>query len=155
VHPLETPWLAVELLAALRRGEIVALQADRPYGDRAARVVLFGGATDIPAGPWDLAAASGAPILPAVALFEGAKSYRLVCGEPVFAEKESGEARGGSRDRRGIERLAAAMEALIAKRPDQWFNFYDVWPDDPAAPSTSEERERAPARAPVAERRRA
>jgi lauroyl/myristoyl acyltransferase len=118
VHPGETAWLGVELLAALRRNEIVALQADRLYGDRAATVTLFGAETAIPAGPWDLAAVSGAPILTAVAVFDGSDGYRLECGEAIAAQERKAP---------GIARLAAAMESLIARYPDQWFNFYDVW----------------------------
>ncbi|MBI3447442.1 MAG: lysophospholipid acyltransferase family protein [Acidobacteria bacterium] len=115
VHPGDSAWLGVELLAALRRGEIVALQADRAYGERTAHVTLFGGDVAIPAGPWDLSRASGAPILTAVAVIEGPRTYRFVCGDAL-------DATAG-----GVERLAAEMETLIARHPEQWFNFYDVW----------------------------
>jgi len=150
VHARESAWLGVELMAALRRNEIVALQADRAYGDRTARVAFFGAGTSIPSGPWDLARASGAPIMTAVALLEGGRRCRLVCGDAVFAtgdgpagpmEDRAAPGRGSGSVRpgaaatsvgrgRGIERLVAAMESLIAAHPDHWFNFYDVWPTD-------------------------
>jgi len=118
VHALESPWLGVELLAALRRNEIVALQADRPHGDRTTPVSFFGAETEIPSGPWDLARASGAPVFPGVLVMETAGRFRLICAEPIVAASK------------GMEPLVASMESLIAAHPDQWFNFYDIWPNE-------------------------
>jgi len=123
----ENPWLSVELRSALQRNEIVAMQGDRSYGDRTARVPLFGGPVEIPVGPWELARASGAPIVPAVLVFEGHRHYRSVFGEPI-RPAEAGSDPEDSRE--GMARIAAAMESVIRRYPDQWFNFYDVWPQE-------------------------
>ncbi len=123
----ENPWLSVELRSALHRNEIVAMQGDRSYGDRTAWVPLFGAPAEIPVGPWELARASGASVVPAVLVFEGHRQYRCVFGEPI----RPGEAGSDPEDsRQGMARIAAALESIIRRYPDQWFNFYDVWPEE-------------------------
>ena len=60
VHPLgDDPLLALELLLALKRGELVAVQADRPVGKNVLEVPLFGSPALLPTGPVRLAMASG------------------------------------------------------------------------------------------------
>jgi len=160
VYAREDPFMMVELLATLRRGGVVAMQGDRAFGDRSARVNLFGESTEIPTGPWDLARASGAPIIPAAFIFEEHRCCRVIIGEPIRVDPGQGESSRGEsgkvesglddsaklaapgasapseapnrRRSDGPQRLAAAMEAMIAAHADQWFNFYDVWPDGAA-----------------------
>jgi KDO2-lipid IV(A) lauroyltransferase len=94
---------------------------------------MFGRVTPLPAGPAELAAASGAPLLPAALVFEGHRRLRLVFGEPLRVE------RGGAQDGRAAlgGGVARAMEAIIRAYPDQWFNFYDVWGGPAATPAGS------------------
>ena len=62
----EAPTVSLALLAALHRNEIVAVQSDRAMGGRAdVRLPFFGDAAAFPLGPFLLARASGAPVLPA------------------------------------------------------------------------------------------
>src|SRR5258705_8002605 len=62
-HPAAT----LGLLSALRRGEAVAMQGDRPTGERGDRLgSVFGAAAALPPGPFRLAPARGAPLLPAL-----------------------------------------------------------------------------------------
>src|SRR6185295_15541941 len=64
-HFAEDPQLGVAMLDALREGEVVALQGDRPRaGGRAAEVPLFGRPFPLPVGPAALARAAGVPIVP-------------------------------------------------------------------------------------------
>jgi KDO2-lipid IV(A) lauroyltransferase len=132
-HAGDDPLMTIDLLAALRRNEIVALQGDRPYGPVTAAARMFGRVTPLPAGPAELAAASGAPLLPAALVFEGHRRLRLVFGEPLRVE------RGGAQDGRAAlgGGVARAMEAIIRAYPDQWFNFYDVWGGPAATPAGS------------------
>jgi KDO2-lipid IV(A) lauroyltransferase len=116
------PMMMLDLLAALRRNEIVALQGDRPYGPGAAEVRLFGRPTHVPAGPAELAQASGAPVVPAVLIFEGHRGFRLVFGDPLLPGSGGGPAGAAM-----VEGVAAAMQDLIHRYPDHWFNFYEVW----------------------------
>src|SRR5262249_9750288 len=57
--------LGVELLHALRRGEVVAVQCDRPRtGASTVEARLFGRDLGLPAGPAALARAAGVPLVP-------------------------------------------------------------------------------------------
>jgi KDO2-lipid IV(A) lauroyltransferase len=120
--------LAVELAAALRRGELVAIQIDRPIGPNVVPVEFFGAVTSLPAGPVMLALATGAPVLPVFVLFDRDDRFRLVSLPPLRFERDRGE----DEIQRGLRRLVEVMESIVARYPDQWFNFYDVWPDERA-----------------------
>lgn len=129
-----SPLLAVELMAALKRGEFVAIQADRPAGGNVMTVDLFGAPTRLPAGWAQLAMATGAPVLPIFVLFDRGDRYRVLT-LPPFRFNGSGreQRRGGASEdalREPMRRLAAMMETVVASYPDQWFNFYDVWDPD-------------------------
>jgi KDO2-lipid IV(A) lauroyltransferase len=117
---LTSPTVGVELVAALRRGEVVAFQLDRALGGRGdARVPFFGAPVTFPLGPFLMAAAAGAPVVPAFCVLEAGGSYRLHV-EPALAVSRGGE----------VEALGAAvatLERYVRTHWDQWFNFYDVW----------------------------
>lgn len=130
IHPGSSAWTSVQLLAALRRNEIVAIQGDRNYGGKSTIVSLFGGRAAVPAGPWDLARAAGAPVLPAAMIIEGHRRFRHVFGDPIRPHAPAGT---GAGDDGGHARLASAMEEMIRRYPSQWFNFYDVWATGGAA----------------------
>jgi predicted LPLAT superfamily acyltransferase len=124
------PALGARLLAALRRGEVVALQGDRPrQGGRAIEVELLGRRYPIPLGPLALARTAGVPILPVFALRTGRRRSTLIFRPPIrFA---------GSPDRNGelaaaATRLAADLERVLLRAPDQWFCFREVWPAEAA-----------------------
>jgi KDO2-lipid IV(A) lauroyltransferase len=122
-----TPLLAVELMLALRRGEIVTIQVDRTTGNGALDVPFFGAPAPLPSGPVRLALATGAPILPVFVLLAPGERYRLLGLEPLrFAV--AAEPPDEARLRGAARALMARLEPVIAAHPDQWFNFYDVWP---------------------------
>ena len=122
VHELGAPALAVTLLAALGRGEIVAIQLDRPLGAGVMRVPFFGEPAELPTGPIQLALAANAPLLPMFVLLDGVTRYRLLTLPPMRFERRGPEPLG-----EGMMRLVEVMESVVARYPDQWFNFYDVW----------------------------
>ena len=124
-HFAEDPQLGVDLLDALRRGEIVALQGDRPRnGGRTADVPLFGRTFPVPIGPVALARAAGVPILPVFVFREGRKRYRCSLRPPIRV--------GGGSSRQAeidlaLQRLATELEWAISHRPHQWFCFRKLW----------------------------
>ena len=72
-----------------------------------------------PLGPFVLARAARAPVLPAFGLLRPDRRYTVVIGEPwTVAVGEESEA---------LERWVAVLEAMVRRHPTQWFNFYDVW----------------------------
>jgi len=117
----ESAWNGLDLLLALRRGEIVAIQGDRSFGPLRERANLFGAAVDLPSGPFTLAQASGAPILAVCLPIRGHSRYRIVVEGPLRIQ--TGE-RGV---RKGVASFARIVERFVTAHPMQWFNFYDVW----------------------------
>jgi len=114
----------LELLRALRRNEIVAIQGDRPYRGRSAAVPFFGRDANFPLGPFFLSYVSGAPVLPGVVVREGWLRYRVVMGEPIELSRTD------DRDRdleAGLLQAARFLEGVIATHHCQWLNFYRFW----------------------------
>lgn len=114
------PAVGAELLAALRRGEVVALQGDRALGDRGdVRLPFFGEPAPFPLGPFVLARAAGVPVVAAFCLQDRSGRYHLRVVPPVAIVRGEEEAAA----RAWVERL----EAVVRGHPTQWFNFFDLW----------------------------
>lgn len=121
------PRLGLALREALERGEIVALQGDRPRRvGGGVEVELFGLPFRVPAGPFALARQTGAPLLPAFVVREGRRRYRVVFGEVVEVER-SGDR--GEDVRGAAERFAVELEGVVRRWPYQWFVFRELWED--------------------------
>jgi KDO2-lipid IV(A) lauroyltransferase len=117
----DSEWAGLDLLLALRRGEIVAIQGDRAFGAADLTVDLFGVPLLLPAGPFRLAQASGAPILLVTMPIVGHWRYRVLAEGPLrVAPGEEGL-------RAVAAEFARRVEGVVARYPTQWFNFYDLW----------------------------
>jgi lauroyl/myristoyl acyltransferase len=124
-HFAEDPQLGVALLDALRQGEIVALQGDRPRtGGRKVEVDLFGHPFAMPIGPAVLARSSGAPILPVFVFREGRLRYRCSIRPPILVPQTAD--RTADLDN-AVRRFAGELESAISSRPHQWFCFGKAW----------------------------
>jgi lauroyl/myristoyl acyltransferase len=130
-HFAEDPRLGLDLLDALREGEVVALQGDRPRADsracdRTVDVPLFGRPFPLPVGPAALARAAGAPLVPVFVFREGRRRYRCVFRDPIHVSGEDGRKPAIEA---ALTRFAADLEWAIRREPHQWFCFRRVWPD--------------------------
>lgn len=108
------------LLAALRRAELVAMQADRPTGGRADAIVpFFGEPAAFPLGPFVLARAAGAAVVPAFCVMAPRGRYRLEIEPPIWVKP--GE------EQTALAAVVGSLERVIRAHPTQWFNFFDAW----------------------------
>ncbi len=129
VHfPEQEPNLPMTLLQALRRGELVALQGDRPRArSRTVTLRLFGKPFELPCGPAALARSADVDLLPVFLFRDGRLRSRPVVRPPIRV------ATTGDRDRAIAEvmaRIATDVEWAIRHRPHQWFCFRELWPKD-------------------------
>jgi lauroyl/myristoyl acyltransferase len=121
------PRLGIILADALRRGEYVALQGDRPRaGSRTVPATLFGKPMPLPAGPAVLARTTGVPLIPVFSFREGRLHYRVVVRDPI---EVSATADRATAIQEATQRVAADIEWAIKTRPHQWFCFRRLWPE--------------------------
>jgi lauroyl/myristoyl acyltransferase len=126
----------LELLQALRRNEIVAMQGDRVYQRHSAEVSFFSQPTSFPLGPFLLSQVSGAPVMPGFVIREGWLHYRAMMGDPIAAPSQAitlVAAQGADDDRDAGLRAALGvavefLEKTLTTHYDQWMNFFDYWP---------------------------
>ncbi len=121
----DDPQLGLLLLEALRAGEIVALQGDRPRaGGRMVEVPLFGRPFPLPVGPATLARAAGVKLVPVFVFRERRLTYRCAVRPPIEVPRTADK---GADVAEAARRFAAELEAAIRSRPHQWFCFRKVW----------------------------
>ncbi|MEP6471974.1 MAG: lysophospholipid acyltransferase family protein [Acidobacteriota bacterium] len=119
------PTLAV--LRALESNAIVAMQGDRDFNNTGIAVPFFGRPAYFPRGPFRVAMATGAAVLPAFILRTDDGRYRAVIEAPLEI------VRTGDRDaalKENLSRYVAILERYVYERPEQWYCFYPFW-DDP------------------------
>ena len=125
MHFVGDPMLGMKMLAALRRGEIVAVQGDRPRtGGRTHRAEIFGRPIELPVGPAALARSAGVPMLPVFIFRTGRLSTTSVFAPAIQLEPGPAPESLG----RAVEILAQEIEGAIRRAPHQWFCFRELWP---------------------------
>jgi KDO2-lipid IV(A) lauroyltransferase len=124
------PTLAV--MRALESNGIVAMQGDRDFNNTGLAVPFFGRESYFPRGPFRVAMATGATVLPAFIVQMPDGRYRAVVEEPLEVTR-SGDRDAALAD--NIRRYAAILERYVREFPDQWYCFYPFW-DDPSRRAT-------------------
>jgi KDO2-lipid IV(A) lauroyltransferase len=109
-----SPFAPLEMMAALRRREMVAMLVDRWGKADGVPSAFLGGTHYLPRGPFALSLATGAPILPAFVVRDGG-TYRGIV-EPPFVVTRDDFAPYAAR-------VSLALEGVIRRCPDQWYNF--------------------------------
>ncbi len=113
--------LALDLLAAVQRGELVAIQGDRVTpGISTLPATLFGRNTLLPAGPFALAMAARVPIYPLFIVRMARRRYRLIVGKPIEVVRTRDRAEAFQR---AVGEWTRELESVIGSAWFQWFNF--------------------------------
>ena len=121
-----SPIRSVPVVAALRRGEIVAVHGDRHFGGASMPASFLGAPASFPIGPYILAAVSGAPVFQCTVVRQRRGEYRF------FFFPEQNVAWPGRRPDRAVlqacvDGFATRMESVVRDYPFQWYNFYPFW----------------------------
>lgn len=113
------------LISLVRRGEGVALLADRDLGRKGLWVEMFGEKTTVPAGPAIVIARTGA------AMVAGAIYKRGDRFEVHFERVPYGLTGDEAQDLPALARtIAGSLEKLVLRAPEQWHLFSTNWPSD-------------------------
>jgi KDO2-lipid IV(A) lauroyltransferase len=116
----------VQLLMALRRGDVVAVQMDRATGHRSdVTVPFFGTPAVFPLGPFLLARAAQVPVLPCFCVMCPDARYEIWIDQAIPVAP--------GREEAALHDMVRVLERYIAMAPNQWYNFYDVWDATPTA----------------------
>ena len=143
------PWRRLrDIFRVMRRPAILGMVVDWGYRADDVPVRLFSEWTTLPAGPATLAARTGAVIVPVVARREGDGRYVPIMYEPIRLTDGSPPELS-----RATQRIADALEDMIAQAPEQWYTFKPMWPLSPAETATLAARAAEHDDKPAAERR--
>lgn len=132
--PVGEGFATLPLVKVLREGGLAGLQGDRDFSMNGLPVPFFGREAPFPRGPWELAAMTGAPVVPAYFFTDEDHRFHARFEPPIWVSGERG-ARMASMEA-GLRAYVEGLEALVRERPDQWYCFYPFW-DDPARQGTA------------------
>lgn len=118
---------AKELIRVVRAGGVAALLVDRDVLGTGTPVTFLGRTMRAPSGPIELAALTGAPLLPACAVWLPGGRYGVRILPPLHVERN---ARKGEALRREIERLLALFAPHFRDHADQWLVLQRFWEDE-------------------------
>ncbi len=104
------------VLAALRRGEVVALVADIPGDTPSLEVEFLGHLTEISDLPYRLAQHTGCPLLPVVAVRSPAGGYFIEVHDAV-------QVAPGADPQRALRPMIEVFERAVRRWPEQWYPF--------------------------------
>ncbi len=121
-HNVDADALALDVLASLRGGGIVAIQGDRVVGNLArSEVEFFGQPSALPTGPFALSMIARVKIYPMFILRDGRRRYRVIAHPPIRCERTG-------RDRavdinRAVEEWRVLLESTVREHWHQWYAF--------------------------------
>jgi predicted LPLAT superfamily acyltransferase len=113
--------------AALARGELVAMLADRTFNaGRTVACAFLGEQAQFPTGPIRIATLLNRPMALVFALYRGGNRYDVHIERFSLPEQPPGPERRKAIDQLSL-RYAERLEHYCRIAPYNWFNFYDFW----------------------------
>jgi KDO2-lipid IV(A) lauroyltransferase len=120
MHAGNDPLAALPLLHHLRNNGLVAMKFDRTVPGMRCRKVRFLGETwQVPAGIFQLAAVTGAPILPVFTRRLGFLEYEYLTSPAIQLPRRPRENELDA----AAQHLADRLEEFVRENPEQWFRF--------------------------------
>lgn len=124
------PGFIFKVKEKIEKGELVAILGDRPGHGARTEVTFLGGRIELPTGPYVLASLLECPIYLTFGLYTAPNRYDLYC-EP-FAERVVLPRKTRDQELKALaQRYAERLEHYCRMAPDNWFNFFDYWLDEP------------------------
>ncbi|MBN2645408.1 MAG: lipid A biosynthesis acyltransferase [Desulfuromonadaceae bacterium] len=121
---------ALEMMAVLKQGGILSVMGDRlpPHERNRVRVTFLGRPVDLPYSAFQLASATGAPVVVMFSRKSSADSYEMALAETI--EVPAGLGRRPEAYRPYVQRYADLLATYCHDNPYQFFNFFDLWQSD-------------------------
>lgn len=110
--------------AALEKGEIVSMPADRIFGSqKCVDCQFFGEKAHFPLGCFAMAVQKNVPTLAVFVMKEGMRKYH------AYVREITCDTQAGKREQMAqlAQNFAEQFEAIVRRYPTQWFNYYDFW----------------------------
>lgn len=117
------PMAMVEIVKAVRSGELLAMLVDKPWDSRSIEAPFFGKPSRFPVGPVRLARLAGVPIFPAFCVWKRPREYEAILCDPIEVTGADAE----EAERRAVVELARVIERQVAANLQVWFNFTPAW----------------------------
>lgn len=122
---------------AINQKEYVCFQGDRYLNkEKLLTGILLGQKAPFPAGPFLLASRMKVPVVFYFAMREPGRTYRFhfIIAEPVVRTKEK------KAEMALLEQYTVALEQILKRYPEQWFNYYPFW--EPAGKQSPDLKEK-------------
>ena len=116
-----------EVIAAVKRNDLITLLCDRDIDGTGVEVTFFGERTTLPAGPATIALRTGADLVPA-AMYQRPHGIHHGYIRPPMVIERQGKLREDVA--RITQDIATELEALIRREPTQWHLMQPNWPSD-------------------------
>ncbi len=120
----------LEMMGALKKGEVLSVMGDRMLGsDRSSVPVRFlGDEMQVNFSSYKIASATGAPIAVLFSRKTGPSSYELQVSGVIRVPADLGRSKEAYLPYAQL--FARLLEEYTVKNPFQFFNFYDMWNND-------------------------
>jgi lauroyl/myristoyl acyltransferase len=119
--------LPLKLLNALRAGEIVSIQGDRPVPNASQRQTrLFDQPVNLPDGPFMLAFVGQVPIFPIFIVRTSYHHYKIIARKSFECVRSDRGREAAISD--AMELWTRTLEKVIASHWAQWFSFVPIFP---------------------------
>jgi predicted LPLAT superfamily acyltransferase len=118
----------ISIRQALDNHELIAIHGDRfMEGAKFMTSKFMGREARFPEGPFYLALRMNAPVSFAFAMKEGRKHYHFYATAPRLYEVPKGKRISTADIEPMLRDYVSAVEDMLRKYPEQWFNYYNFW----------------------------